>query len=79
MCVSAYQAETSTAGSDGVSPPVVYYMGQDAGAAASSAPAVQTLNLTDYDDLSIAEVCHKVSDLDAPWTDVKAVCDSYHL
>jgi hypothetical protein len=72
MCVSAYQHD------DPDSPtPTVFYMDQPT--TSTGVPQVNTLNLGDYTDLPIAEVCDKVRGMNAPWTDVSAVCNSFNL
>ena len=39
-----------------------------------------TISLKDYDDLTVADACTKVSALvQGPWTDVRSVCDSYRV
>ena len=37
------------------------------------------IGLSDFENLGVREVCQRAGNLKTPWTDVKAVCDSYNL
>ena len=37
------------------------------------------INLDDYDDRPMVDVCAKVGKLGAPWTDVRSVCKSFDI
>ena len=47
---------------------------------ADLAAQTSTISLTDYNNLSISDACMKVqAQVQAPWTDVRAVCDSFKI
>jgi hypothetical protein len=75
LCTSAYQSQDPTL--HGVPTPTFYMNGQTG--TTVDPPRILHLNLSDYNNKSIADVCDKTKALGYSWTDVRAVCDSYRL
>lgn len=68
MCISYFQAD------DGEK--TTYYMAQPS-TSTTGTPTLSTLNLDDYNNRTIGDVCDKVSrEVKSPWTEVTSVCKS---
>jgi hypothetical protein len=73
QCINSFFSPTT--------PHVQYYItGSPPLATSDASKDSQTIDLADYTDKKVSEVCAQfTTTLKAPWTDVKAVCDSYRI